>query len=670
MTSVHDDGQGNGEDNLDGGIKPLAPTDPVRIGPYLLLGRLGAGGMGRVYLARSEGGRTVAVKVVHPEHVADPQFRARFRREVDAARRVGERYTAPVLDAAPDAEYPWVATGYVPGLSLEQVVRGHGALPAASVRALADGLLRALEDIHAAGIIHRDLKPSNVMLTVEGPKVIDFGIARAVETSVDSLLTSTGMVIGSPGFMAPEQIRGESTVPRSDVFTLGCVLTYAATGTLPFGNGVSNQHAVMYHIVEAEPDIAHVRDEGLRALITRLLTKSVDERPTVGELLAERDGVPVASPWLPAGVVDHLARQSARLLDAEAAPIREEAVDRGTVDLRAPEVAVAGVPVHGTAEPRREREGRRRQWIVAVPLVVVLAGGGGTLAVLQPFGGDSPSHASPSSGAPVSPLPSSLLPASPSAPSRSGLPPGHRSPQASSSEKKGRDGNEGSDGEDGRDGAGPGGGAGTAGGGAGSGGGSDATGGGGSSSGGSTGGATPGGTTTGGTTTGGGSTGGVSTGGVSTGGGSGSGGSGSTSGSTTGSGGTSGTSGTSGTTGSTGSTGSTGGSGGGSTVPSAFVGTWKYGSTFNVGQPDTITISRSGVVRLTGFPYSTCPYEAKVTSTTNGSSRIHVGTAELGSPNSGFCPATLAASYFSLNGSGIQHNVGAAHADGYYYKRA
>ncbi|MER5277967.1 serine/threonine-protein kinase [Streptomyces sp. NPDC002809] len=642
MTSVHDGDHEDTEDNLDGGIKPLAATDPVRIGPYLLLGRLGAGGMGRVYLARSEGGRTVAVKVVHPEHVADPQFRARFRREVDAARRVGERYTAPVLDAAPDAEYPWVATGYVPGLSLEQVVRGHGALPSASVLALADGLLRALRDIHSAGIVHRDLKPSNVMLTVEGPKVIDFGIARAAETSVDSLLTSTGMVIGSPGFMAPEQIRGESAGPKSDVFTLGCVLTYAATGTLPFGNGVSNQHAVMYHIVEAEPEIDQVRDEGLRALITRLLAKSVAERPSVDTLLAERggEGPAAGASWLPAGVVGHLARQSARLLDAEAAPVRQEGADRGTVDLRAPVDVSAAGSVGGTAEPKRKRDGRRRPWIVSVPLVVVLGGGGGTLAVLQPFGGDSDagSHASPSSGATA---PS--VPGSPSAP-HSTPPRSDKSPQA--------DGRKDGDGKDGDDGDG-GGAAGGAVGGAGvpDGGGTSAAGGSGA---GSSGGGTD---ATGGGSSGSGGSNSASSTGV---------GSDSTSGATSGSGGTSGST----TTGSGGTSGSTGGSGGGSTVPSSFAGTWKYGDAYNVGQPGTITISGSGVVRLTDFPVNNCPYEAKVTSTANGNSRINVGTAKLVGANPGYCYATLDASYFTLNGSGVQHNVGAAHADGYYYKRA
>ncbi|MFJ5194152.1 protein kinase [Streptomyces sp. NPDC088394] len=635
MASVHNDDHESSDDNVDGGIKPLTANDPARIGPYLLLGRLGAGGMGRVYLARSEGGRTVAVKVVHAEHVADPQFRARFRREVDAARRVGERYTAPVLDAAPDEEYPWVATGYVPGLSLEQVVRGHGALPTESVLALADGLLRALKDIHAAGIVHRDLKPSNVMLTVEGPKVIDFGIARAVETSVDSLLTSTGMVIGSPGFMAPEQIRGESAGPKSDVFTLGCVLTYAATGTLPFGHGVSNQHAVMYHIVEAAPELDRVRDEGLRTLITRLLTKSPAERPSVDELLAEPDRqhlAPVTASWLPADVVGHLARQSAQLLDAEAAPVRQERVDRSTVGLRpagpvpgaADEATPEAVLIGGTAGPKPKREKRRRRLIVSVPVVLVLAGGGGTMAVLQPFSGDSGNHvAAPSAGA-TSPA----APTSPSSPA--GTPSqGEKSPGTSGGKDKKGDkkedgkGDDGKDGRDGKDGQN----AGNPGTGSGSSGAGDTSSTGGTSSSSSSGGGSP---------SGGGSD---ATGG---------GGSSSTSGSTNGS----------------------GGSGGGSSVPSSFVGTWKFGETYNTGQPGTITISRSGVVHMSDFPYNNCPYEAKVTSTANGKSRINVGTSKLVGPNPGYCYTTVDPSFYVLNGSGIRHNVGPASGDGYYYKRA
>ncbi|MFD0021313.1 serine/threonine-protein kinase [Streptomyces sp. NPDC058382] len=621
MTSVHGNSE-NGDGDLDGGIKPLTSTDPARIGPYLLLGRLGAGGMGRVYLARSEGGRTVAVKVVHAEHVADPQFRARFRREVDAARRVGERYTAPVLDAEPDEEYPWVATGYVPGLSLEQIVRGHGALPVPSVLALADGLLHALKDIHSAGIVHRDLKPSNVMLTVEGPKVIDFGIARAVETAVESL-TSTGMVIGSPGFMAPEQIRGESAGPKSDVFTLGCVLTYAATGTLPFGNGVSNQHAVMYHIVESEPRLERVRDQGLRTLISRLLTKAVSERPSVEELLTDPALVPAGASWLPAEVVSHLARQSARLLDAEAAPVRQETADRETFALRPAAQPSGDGPADVVTTPERERVGRRKRWLVTVPVVLVLGGGGGTMAVLQPFGsdsGDSGNHAAaPSSGAT-----DSSVPASPSAPASSS-PRGDKSPQAS--DGKGKKGDGGKDGTDGRNAEDPGGGS------ASSGKGAD-TSGDGSGAGGS-------------------------------------GASGSSSGSgSSAQGGSGATGGSPGSGGSSSASGSTSGSGGGSTVPSSFVGTWKYGDAYNTGQPGTITISRSGTVRLTDTPYVTCPYEGKVTSKANGDSRINVSASKLSGTHSGHCPAQVDASYFTLNGSGIQHNVGPAASDGYYYKRA
>lgn len=410
MSGTNGDGPDERDDDVDEAVKPLAASDPARIGPYLLLGRLGAGGMGRVFLARSDSGRTVAVKVVHEEHVSEQQFRARFRREIEAARRVGERYTAPVLDAGPDDEPPWVATGYVPGLSLEQVVRRHGPLPTATLHAVADGLLKALKDIHGAGIVHRDLKPSNVMLTVDGTKVIDFGIARALETSVESLLTSTGMVIGSPGFMSPEQVRGQRAGVKSDVFTLGCVLTYAATGQLPFGKKARNQHAVMFEIVEGEPDLTGVEDASLRALIGRCLAKDVTQRPDVNALLEDVERVrPRATrgTWLPAGVVAHLARQSARLLDAEAAPLREESTDLATIGLRpknGPPEAVPAIP--GAGATKREREPRRRRRLIALPIVVVITAGGGTVALLQPFGGDDGggTHAqSPSSGASSAP---------------------------------------------------------------------------------------------------------------------------------------------------------------------------------------------------------------------------------------------------------------------------
>ncbi|MER0246526.1 serine/threonine-protein kinase, partial [Streptomyces sp. HSW2009] len=328
MHSDHDggpgDGRAGGPDDAAGGIRALTPADPSRIGRYALLGRLGSGGMGRVYLARSAGGRTVAVKVVHEEHATNEEFRARFRREVSAARRVGERFTAPVLDADPTADRPWVATGYVPGPSLEQVVRTYGVLPTRSVWALVDGLLRALDGIHRAGIVHRDLKPSNVLLTVDGPRVIDFGIARALQPSVESLLTSTGMVIGSPGFMAPEQVIGEDVGPPADVFALGCVAMYAATGRLPFGHGAPNPHAVMFRIVQSAPDLAAVRDEPLRALIARCLAKPAADRPGIAELLAELQADPnrprpadATGAWLPPALLARLAQQAARLLEVE-----------------------------------------------------------------------------------------------------------------------------------------------------------------------------------------------------------------------------------------------------------------------------------------------------------------------------------------------------------------
>ncbi|MFE7356905.1 protein kinase [Streptomyces sp. NPDC057543] len=441
MSGTNGDGRDERNGGVDGGVKPLAVSDPARIGPYLLLGRLGAGGMGRVFLARSDSGRTVAVKVVHEEHVSDEQFRARFRREIEAARRVDERYTAPVLDAGPDDEPPWVATGYVPGLSLEQVVRLYGPLPAACLHALAEGLLRALKDIHGAGIVHRDLKPSNVMLTVDGTKVIDFGIARALETSVESLLTSTGMVIGSPGFMSPEQVRGQRAGDKSDVFTLGCVLTYAATGQLPFGQGASNQHAVMFQIVEGEPDLTRVEDAALRALIARCLTKDIDQRPDVDELLEDPERPrPSAArgAWLPAGVVAHLAQQSARLLDAEVAPLREEPVDLATIGLRKGPVDLATIGLREKGEPpelvpadsdtttrrrEHERRPRRRRRLIVLPIVAVIAVGGGTAVVLQPFvggGGDGTHAQSPGSSASATPGGSDSSSTPSSSPSKGG----------------------------------------------------------------------------------------------------------------------------------------------------------------------------------------------------------------------------------------------------------
>src|ERR1039458_7053051 len=237
-------------------VRELQPGDPQTIGSYRLVGQLGGGGMGRVFLGVSAGGRPVAVKVIRAELAADPQFRMRSGREVAAARRVSGVFTAMVVDADVDGPAPWLATAYVPGPSLSEAVDDHGPLPAGSLLALAAGLAESLTAIHAAGVVHRDLKPSNVMLAEDGPRVIDFGISRAVESTA---LTQTGLVIGSPGFMSPEQAMGLDVGPPSDIFNLGAVLAFAATGVGPFGSGTTV--ALLYRVVHGSPSLDQVPAE-------------------------------------------------------------------------------------------------------------------------------------------------------------------------------------------------------------------------------------------------------------------------------------------------------------------------------------------------------------------------------------------------------------------------
>ncbi|MEV8339918.1 protein kinase domain-containing protein [Streptomyces niveus] len=304
-------------------MEKLTAGDPQRIGAYRLLARLGAGGMGQVYLARSDRGRTVAVKLVRKELAEQDEFRNRFRLEVAAARRVGGAWTAPVLDANTEAAVPWVATGYVAGPSLQDIVSGpHGPLPARSVRILGSGLAHALQDIHGAGLIHRDLKPSNVLVTIEGPKVIDFGIARALETVTGAGLTGTGGLVGSPGFMAPEQVRGTPVTAACDVFCLGSVLAYAATGHLPFGTADTAVHVLMFRIAQEEPNLSEL-PEGLRELVADCLKKDPSLRPTPAQILA-RVGEPDddgggggGEPWLPGALLAQLGSDAVQLLDQE-----------------------------------------------------------------------------------------------------------------------------------------------------------------------------------------------------------------------------------------------------------------------------------------------------------------------------------------------------------------
>ncbi|WP_199548312.1 serine/threonine-protein kinase [Streptomyces sp. N35] len=298
------------------GLEPLTPDEPSRIGPYTLIGRLGSGGMGRVYLARAGAGRTVAVKVGQSGRAGQSEFRERFAREVPAARRVSGEWTAPVIDADTDAAVPWFATGYIPGMSLQALVaREFGPLPEDSLRILANRLAQALHAIHDAGLIHRDLKPSNILVTADGPRVIDFGVARALDTVTGGQLTQTGAVLGSPGFMSPEQVRGERLTPASDVFSLGCALVFAATGRGPFEGGESGAHALMFRVAFEEPELEGV-PEGILDLVRECLRKEPGERPDPERLLELTNPDPLG-PWLPEPVLALLARHASALLAAE-----------------------------------------------------------------------------------------------------------------------------------------------------------------------------------------------------------------------------------------------------------------------------------------------------------------------------------------------------------------
>jgi serine/threonine protein kinase len=290
-------------------LAALQPGDPQRIGPYVLLGRLGSGGMGRVYLARSPGGRMVAVKVIRANLAEDAGFRARFAREVSAARKVGGLFTAAVVDADVDGPVPWLVTAYVPGTSLSDAVERQGPLPENSVLALAAGLAEGLIAIHAAGVIHRDLKPSNVLLAQDGPRIIDFGISSAAGATS---LTGTGFMIGSPGFMSPEQAEGLTVGPASDIFSLAGVLIYAARGEGPFGSG--DTAALLYRVVHGKPNTDHV-PENLKPLIKRSLSRDPKRRPTATQFLTDLSAAyPAAadlSNWLPALILDENAARSA-----------------------------------------------------------------------------------------------------------------------------------------------------------------------------------------------------------------------------------------------------------------------------------------------------------------------------------------------------------------------
>ncbi|MFC9679164.1 serine/threonine-protein kinase [Streptomyces sp. NPDC056948] len=340
-------------------MRPLEVDEPTVVGPYRLLGRLGSGGMGRVYLGRSAGGRTVAVKIVHPHFALDEEFRARFRREVGAARRVGGAWTASVLDADPEARVPWVATAYAAGPSLSAAVADFGPLPAHTVRVLGAGLAEALVAVHELGLVHRDVKPSNVLLTLDGPLLIDFGIARATDGTAS--LTSTGVSIGSPGYMSPEQILGKGVTGAADVFSLGAVLAYAATGEPPFPGDSSA--ALLYKVVHEEPELG-LLDGELRSLTAACLTKDPDARPAPAEvarrLAPEGAARLVTGGWLPGALVEQVSRSAVQLLNLEATgpgaggpsgPVGFSSPSVGVVEAGEAAEAVGAVGAHGAAEP-------------------------------------------------------------------------------------------------------------------------------------------------------------------------------------------------------------------------------------------------------------------------------------------------------------------------------
>ncbi|MCX5015462.1 serine/threonine-protein kinase [Streptomyces sp. NBC_00555] len=398
-------------------MKPLETGDPTSVGEgrYRLVGRLGQGGMGVVYLGRSQSGRAVAVKVVRPELSTEPGFKRRFADEVAAARRVGGFHTAPVVDADPDGEPAWLVTAFVPGPTLQAVLARVGSLPLDTLTVLAAGLAEALEAIHRVGVIHRDLKPANIIVAEDGPRVIDFGIARALDGTA---LTQTGLQIGTPGFLAPEQLSGSrSLTPAVDMFALGVVLTQAAGGS-PFGDGPSA--ARHYKVVHEEPDLTAVPGE-LREAIGACLSKDPEARPTpsafLGSLTVRH---PAGDSWLPDAATHLLPRQ-----EPAAQPTAPDAPqDTPAADAPRPVVApeprteqprtVTGpaAPLSPTPTPTPSPEarqpvgaqpGRRRAVVAAAVLVASLTAVG--LLLWQPWTGSTKDDAKPGAVTPAGSAP-------------------------------------------------------------------------------------------------------------------------------------------------------------------------------------------------------------------------------------------------------------------------
>ncbi|MER5865108.1 serine/threonine-protein kinase [Kitasatospora sp. NPDC002040] len=350
-------------------FEPLSADDPQQVGGYRPTARLGAGGMGRVYLAHTPAGRPVALKVVRPELAQDPGFRERFAQEVASARRIHGLYTAQVVDAGVDAALPWLATAYVPGPSLHQVVHRHGPLPERTVLLVMAGVAEALQAVHAAGVVHRDLKPGNVLLAADGPRVIDFGIARAADAGA---LTGTGLRIGSPGYMAPEQALGRPAGPATDVFALGALAVCISGGTPPFGDGPES--VALYRAVHEQPDLSRV-PPGLHQLLLHCLAKDPAHRPNPAQIIDAARRHPLmggqlsfSEDWLPHPVSTEIRHRSELPTAFGPAP---------TVLAPAPAPAATAPAV-----PAPRRGGHRRTALAVT--AALLVGAAGAFVLLDP----------------------------------------------------------------------------------------------------------------------------------------------------------------------------------------------------------------------------------------------------------------------------------------------
>ncbi|WNI26150.1 serine/threonine-protein kinase [Streptomyces sp. ITFR-16] len=371
----------------------LRVGDPAEIGGYPLEARLGSGGMGTVFLARTSSGRPVAIKLIHQQFAADDEFRIRFRQEVAAARRVSGAFTAAVVDAAPEADQPWMATTYIEGQTLAQHITAQGPLDGAELRRLAIGLAEALRDIHRVGVVHRDLKPSNVVLSPEGPRVIDFGISRAADQQT---LTMTGRVIGTPPFMSPEQLQAPRGVgPRSDVFSLGTLLVYAATGHGPFD--ADSPYLTAYQVVHEEPSLDAV-PVALRAVVEPCLDKEPGGRPSADELLVLLRDLP--------------ADLGGTVTGGAGAGRTRDMITQPHLATRATPATAPDGPDTGTGTGASIGRRLRHRWrpVLAAAVAVVAIGGG--VAVLRPDGnggsGDGDKGSSPA--APAAALPAGFAP--------------------------------------------------------------------------------------------------------------------------------------------------------------------------------------------------------------------------------------------------------------------